>query len=196
MIDTGDKIYAVVWSAIIISALLSRGRGQFKRGAKMALGWLVIIAVVFGGVVYWPELKNSKFYNSLVAGSAAVNEDGSMEFSRADDGHFHINALVNGVSVEFMVDTGAADIVLTREDAKRVGFYESELVFNKIFTTANGRTRAASVKLKNLEIGKYQSGEIYASVNEGELDVSLLGMSFLDRMRSFRVEGDWLILTP
>ena len=189
-------VYAVI-TIIAVLFLLSRySRAHYAKGVRMAALWLAILALVFAGVVYWGDFKNTKFYNSLVSGSAAMKSDGSLEFSRGSDGHFHIYAKVNGQSVEFMVDTGASDIVLTKSDAKKLGFYPSELRFTKIYSTANGLSRGASVKLRNLEIGSYQTGEIYASVNEGELDTSLLGMSFLNKMKSYKIEGDKLIIQP
>jgi len=196
MMEPTEIVYAAVTGIAVLALILGRSKAQYAHGAKMALWWIVILGLTFSVVVYWPEVQNSKLYTSLVGGSAKVHEDGSMEFTRGDDGHFHINAKVNGVSVEFMVDTGAADIVLTKKDAERAGFYANELEFNKLYTTANGKTRGASVKLKNLEVGNYQTGEIYASVNEGELDTSLLGMRFLDKMRQFRIEGDRLVIQP
>lgn len=196
MIETGDKIYAIIWTVIILVALLGRSKAEYLKGAKTAFIWFVIIMAVFTAYTYWQDFKGSKFYTALVPGSALIKEDGTMEFTRAEDEHFHILAKVNGVNVRFLVDTGAADISLTQQDAKRIGFNLNDLKYNKLYSTANGTTRGASVKLKNIEIGDYQTGEFYASVNEGELRTSLLGMSFLNRMKSYKVEGDKLILQP
>lgn len=191
-----DLVYGALALVAIFSIMARKGRAQWKKGFVMAALWLVVLALVFTGVVYWPEVKNSKLYASLDAGSQVTNADGSMEFYRASDGHFHITAKINDQNIEFLVDTGAASITLTQKDAAKAGFYPGELNYNKLYSTANGYTRGAAVELKNLEIGKYQTGPIAASVNEGQLEMSLLGMVFLDKMKSYKIEGDKLVLIP
>jgi aspartyl protease family protein len=144
--------------------------------------------------IYWEDFKNSKFYAGMVAGEGAKSSDGSVAYMRADDGHFHINAEVEGVRVKFMVDTGASSIVLNQADARRIGVDVENLSYDRVYRTANGTTRGASVMLKNMIIGGQVLNNIPASVNKGELDSSLLGMTFLDRLRSYKIEGDSLIL--
>ena len=109
-------------------------------------------------------------------------------------GHFVLEALVNGVPVAFLLDTGASDIVLTIADARRLGFSPQSLSFSQHYRTANGEVRGAPVRLRELRIGQFSLYDIDASVNEAPLTISLLGMEFLDRLRSYRVEDRRLIL--
>lgn len=162
----------------------------------MLFVWVIIILVVALGYVYWPNVQNSKFYASIVPGSPVLNENGEMEFIKAENGHFFIDAEVNGKLVHFMVDTGASDISLNQSDAKKLGIDVNALNYNKLYSTANGMTRGASVKISYLKVGSFELHDLYVSVNEGKLDGSLLGMQFLDKFKSYRVEGNKLVLRP
>jgi aspartyl protease family protein len=109
-------------------------------------------------------------------------------------GHFLIEARVNGVPVDFLVDTGASDIVLTLADAERLGLQPETLRFTQRFATANGEVRGAPVVLREIRIGQFSLFDMPASVNEAPLRVSLLGMSFLERLHGYGVEDGRLIL--
>jgi aspartyl protease family protein len=110
------------------------------------------------------------------------------------EGHFVIEAAVNGVPVTFLVDTGASEIVLTLADARRLGLDSRRLEFSQRFRTANGEVQGAPVRLRELRVGQFSLYDLDASVNSAPLPVSLLGMSFLDRLHGYRVEDRRLIL--
>lgn len=109
-------------------------------------------------------------------------------------GHFVVEAVVNGAPVTFLVDTGASNVVLTMEDAERLGFRPESLRFTERFASANGEVRAAPVVLRELRIGQFSVFDMAASVNEAPLRVSLLGMSFLRRLQGYSVDDGRLIL--
>jgi clan AA aspartic protease (TIGR02281 family) len=109
-------------------------------------------------------------------------------------GHFVIEAVVDGVPLTFLLDTGASDIVLTLEDARQLGFLPQTLEFSQRFRTANGAVRGAPVRLRELRIGQFSLYDLDASVNEAPLAISLLGMRFLDRLNGYQVEDGRLIL--
>jgi aspartyl protease family protein len=109
-------------------------------------------------------------------------------------GHFLVEAVVNGVPIDFMVDTGASHVVLSLQDARRLGFTSTNLHFTQKFQSANGTVRAAPVELRELRIGQLRLFDLEASVNGGPLPISLLGMSFLQRLSSYEVARDRLIL--
>ncbi|MDR0296627.1 MAG: TIGR02281 family clan AA aspartic protease [Rickettsia sp.] len=67
-----------------------------------------------------------------------MNKQGELVISCSNDGHFYINALVNGVKIKFMIDTGASDVALTTSDAKMLGFDLSKLNYTRTYSTANG----------------------------------------------------------
>jgi aspartyl protease family protein len=109
-------------------------------------------------------------------------------------GHFVLEAAVNGTPVRFLVDTGASAVVLAPDDARRVGFQPQSLDFSQRFNTANGVVRAAPVSLREVRLGQLAVYDLPASVNEAPLGVSLLGMTFLKRLRGYEVEDDRLVL--
>jgi clan AA aspartic protease (TIGR02281 family) len=109
-------------------------------------------------------------------------------------GQFLVEAVVNGVPIDFMVDTGASHVVLTLQDARKLGFTPAQLDFTQEFESANGTVRAAPVELRELRIGQLRLFDLEAAVNGGPLPISLLGMTFLQRLSSYEVARGRLIL--
>jgi aspartyl protease family protein len=114
---------------------------------------------------------------------------------RADQrGHVTLDAAVNGASVRFVVDTGASLVALTVEDARAAGIGEGDLVFNRTMHTANGPVRVAPVMLREIRIEQFSVDDVLAVVIE-KLDQSLLGMSFLKRLKSFEMRDGSLTIS-
>jgi aspartyl protease family protein len=115
---------------------------------------------------------------------------------RADArGHFVFDAAVNDRPATFMADTGATVVVLTYEDAVRLGLSPHGLDFSGIAQTANGVSRVAPVMLDRVRVEDITVRNVSAAVAEkGALGTNLLGMSFLGRLRSFQMRGSELIL--
>jgi aspartyl protease family protein len=102
---------------------------------------------------------------------------------------------INGSRVPMVLDTGASAVVLTQEAAKAAGLPLEVLSYTVPVETANGRTRAAAVTLDRLAIGGIVERAVPALVAQpGQLQTNLLGMSFLNRLESWEVRGDKLIL--
>jgi len=114
---------------------------------------------------------------------------------RADRrGHFSLTAAVNGAPIRLVVDTGASLVALTLDDARAAGIGRSELVFNQVTQTANGRVRFAPVMLREIRIEQLAIENVPAAVIEN-LDQSLLGMSFLKRLKSFEMREGALTIS-
>ena len=94
----------------------------------------------------------------------------------------------------FLVDTGASGIALSKRDAERLGLKPEDLRYTAPFSTANGMTRATPVTLDAIKIGPMRAYSVHAWVNEGDLDQSLLGMSYLSTLGRVEIRGDTLIL--
>jgi aspartyl protease family protein len=111
------------------------------------------------------------------------------------DGHFTANVEVNGKTMSMIVDTGASTIVLRPEDAAKAGIDVSRLTYKVPVLTANGRTVAARVYVDKVAIGPLDRQRVEALVAQpGAMTQSLLGMSFLSRLRSYEFSGDFLTL--
>ncbi|MCC6482567.1 MAG: TIGR02281 family clan AA aspartic protease [Sphingomonadaceae bacterium] len=114
------------------------------------------------------------------------------EVRRAADGLFYVMAIVNGTPVKFLVDTGATMVVLTPDDARRVGVSPDGTLYNSSAETANGRTAMARVTLNEMIVGSKRTEAIDAAVVQGNLPVSLLGQNWLAQLNSITISGDKL----
>jgi aspartyl protease family protein len=119
----------------------------------------------------------------------------AVRIRRRGDGHFAANTTVNGVRLQMMVDTGASTVVLRQADAKAAGIDPKSLDYSIPVSTANGQTFAARVRLRSMTIGSIQIDNVDALVAKpGALRESLLGMTFLSRLRSYEFSGEFLTL--
>jgi len=123
-----------------------------------------------------------------------IQAGGVIELPRAPDGHYYLTADVNGATIPFVVDTGASEIVLTREDARTAGIALEDLAYVARAYTANGAVRTAPVRLDRIAVGEIADTGVRAYVNEGEMKQSLLGMGYLQRYSSIEITGNTLIL--
>ena len=124
-----------------------------------------------------------------------VGRGGEVIVNRRLSGEFAIAGRVNGARVTFLFDTGASAVVLTADDARRAGVDASRLVFDVPVATANGGALAAEAQLDQIAIGPIVMRNVSALVaRRGALEESLLGMSFLERLKSYTVERDRLVL--
>jgi aspartyl protease family protein len=122
--------------------------------------------------------------------AATPNE---LSFPADAHGHVFVDALVNGRPVHFLVDTGATEVSLTMADAKAAGIDTDNLNFVVPASTANGTASAAAVTLQDITIGQMPVFQVAALVHP-KLGISLLGQSFLTRLRSYSMQGGQLTL--
>jgi aspartyl protease family protein len=186
---------------LVILAALSAGvaaRLQARPGSTLAhLGaWVLIFATLV--MVYsfrndFNGLKN-RFLAELVPGQGQMVDAHSIAFPRDSDGHYHVYASVDGTQIPFMIDTGATDVVLTPADARMMGLDPAQLSYTMIADTANGRVRGAPVIINEFKLGPITMQDLPAVVNEADMPVSLLGMEFMNRLKSWRVDNDRLTL--
>ena len=119
----------------------------------------------------------------------------AVEIARGNTGEFGLQATINGVNAPMVIDTGATSVVLTWETAKAAGLPLELLAFNVEVETAAGHTRAARLTLDRLAVGKLVERSVPALVvPRGQMKTNLLGMSFLDRLESWEVRPDKLML--
>lgn len=173
--DLPRFVYLVLLLVAVGGYVLVESRRNLGRTLHQAAIWGVIFlgAVAIAGL--WPAIQRA----ARVA-EPVVTDDG-LEVPVAADGHFYVTALVNGARVRFVIDTGASMIVLTERDAMRAGFDTARLTFIGAAQTANGTVATAPVRIARFELAGAVDTDVAASVNGGDLDTSLLGMSWLSR---------------
>jgi aspartyl protease family protein len=117
------------------------------------------------------------------------------ELKASHGGHFVVAANINGTSVTVLVDTGATAVALSYEDAADIGLRPGSLDYNVPVSTANGIAQAARVTIDQIAIDGIEVEDVDGLVlPEGALSGTLLGMSFLSRLDSFKIEDGVLIL--
>jgi aspartyl protease family protein len=113
---------------------------------------------------------------------------------RAADGHFYVEAEVNGRPVRFLVDTGASAVVLTMADAQRVGLPFAVNDFAVIARGASGDVRGQRLRIGSVAIGDQKAFDVDGAVVAEGLDISLLGQSFLTHLGSVVIDRDRMTL--
>jgi aspartyl protease family protein len=132
---------------------------------------------------------------SALLRARAASPARAVQIPRGQGGEFALRAKINGVAAPMVIDTGATSVVLTYETAKAAGLPLELLDYDVDVETAGGHTRAARLTLDRLAIGKLVERSVPALVvPHGQMKTNLLGMSFLDRLESFEVRADRLVL--
>lgn len=195
--EKSHVVYYAIFLVAISASLFARRDISWKTHSQYALAWLGIILVLMVGYSFRDEVKNSRFIGELLPSNARMNDRGEIVLYAREDGHFYVEALVNHTPLLFMVDTGATGISLSRKDAQRAGIEVNRLTYNIPHSTANGISFSASETMGRLEIAGLVFEQLPVSISkEGRLERSLLGMTFLRKLQSYRVEGDVLTLVP
>lgn len=192
----------VVLAALAGSLTLGLRREGLGPVLRSALAWIGVGLVLVTGYSFRDELEPvwRRVAGNLVPAQPVSLAPGVAALRAGTGGHFHAVAEVEAARgaasqrVRFMVDTGASDVALTRDDAKRLGIDVERLRFDVPYSTANGPSMGARVRLERVTIGDIALDNVAGSVVSGRLEQSLLGMSFLRRLTGFEIHGDVLIL--
>lgn len=186
-----DQIARLGYLALLLAAvggwIMVEYRGRLGLALRTAMAWGLIVVGLMAGYGLWQDIRTD------LRPRATVLESGDIRVPRADDGHFYLTLQVNGTPIDFMADTGATNIVLTRQDARRLGIDPKALVYLGEARTANGSVATARVTLEDLQLGPFTDAGVSAWINAGDMDISLLGMAYLGRYR-IEIDGNEMIL--
>jgi aspartyl protease family protein len=184
--DYARLIYLVILLAAVAGWVLAEYRGRLGAALRTAMAWGLIFIGVMAAYGLWTDLRSDVRRQAVMVGDR-------MEAPRAPDGHYYLTLTVGGTPVDFMVDTGASNVVLSRRDAERLGFAADRLLYLGQAQTANGTVRTARVKLTDVALGPWSDPSVAAYVTEGEMDGSLLGMDYLGKFH-LEFASDRLVL--
>jgi aspartyl protease family protein len=204
-VDTDTFGYVALMTALLVflgGGMLTRYGGRAGNMLRDAVTWTALGLALVAVYSYRDELIPfaGRLAGELIPGSAMIVEENpggpvEVKIRKRLDGHFTAKVEVNGKSISMIVDTGASTVVLRPEDAKKVGIDTTGLSYTVPVLTANGRTIAARVRLDSVSLGPLTRQKVEALVAQPDaLTESLLGMSFLSRLRSYEFSGDFLTL--
>ena len=185
------SLYLLMAMMLVLGALFNR-REPLAKLAVMGLAWLAIFG---GGFVLFTfrddlgfiaqRLKTEATGEPMVAGS-------EVRIPMAVDGHFWVDAKINGAPVKFLVDSGATVTTIDRASAIRSGAVASD-ARDQLVRTGNGFIKVARGSAQRLEVATIERENIRLHIVDGD-DMNVLGMNFLSTLTRWSVEGRWLIL--
>jgi aspartyl protease family protein len=158
---------------------------------------VLVFAATIGAVAYNDPGKIARASDAVaeLLHMRAWSSARAVQIARGQSGEFALRAKINGVNAPMVIDTGATSVVLTYETAKAAGLPLELLEYDVDVETAGGHTKAARLTLDRLAIGKLVERSVPALVvPHGQMKTNLLGMSFLDRLESWEVRADRLML--
>jgi len=191
-----NLVYLLIFLVMVLSALSVR-RIPLGFVVRSAAAWAVIIAIVYLGVSYRYELSDgfSQIAENLGLAEQSVSGD-TVRIRMASDGHFWAHVRINGVARRMLIDSGATTTALSQETAAAAGIVTNGGELPVLVQTANGTISAKRVRIGRVALGPLATSNLDAIVSPAFGEVDVLGMNFLSRLRSWRVEQDMLILEP
>ncbi|KIN72804.1 retropepsin-like aspartic protease family protein [Sulfitobacter guttiformis] len=191
---SGDNIASLIYLGLLGLAIggwfFAAGREGVGKTLQMAMIWGFIFLGVVAGYGLWNDVQRQTMRDQVQQIGT-----GQIAVPRQQDGHYYLTLALNGENIRFVVDTGATDMVLTREDARRAGLDPDKLNFIGTANTANGTVRTAPVRLDTVRLGGITDTDVFASVNGGAMEGSLLGMGYLEKWGRIEISGGELRLT-
>ena len=185
--DNPKLIFLSIILIVLLSSYLIAMRNNLTKLFKSAAAWVIIFACFIAGYGVWQDLSKEQPILYSTNGSDII-------INKKQDGHFHATVLVNNVELEFLIDTGATHIVLSKEDAKKLDYDLSKLIFWGKSNTANGIVETAPIRLKSIQLDQFSDTNVLAYINQGSMNQSLLGMSFLNNFSSVEFRNETLTL--
>ncbi|MBB3710618.1 aspartyl protease family protein [Limimaricola variabilis] len=181
--------YLGLLGAAIAGWFLLQNRDRLGQLAQQAVVWALIFVGVIAAAGLWSDIRDDVVPRQTMVGAEGI------EVPQARDGHYYLTLEINGEPIDFVVDTGATDMVLGRNDARRAGIDPEDLVYMGSAATANGTVRTARVTLDSVALGSIEDEGLSAVVTDGDLTGSLLGMGYLRLFGRIEIENGRLMLT-
>ena len=183
--------YILMALMLVVGALMAR-REPAARMFTMALAWVAIFAA---GFVLFTFRDNFSWVAQRLKAEAIgtpVEEGAETRIPMAIDGHFWVDAKLNGRNVKFLVDSGATTTTIDRSTARSAGIDVSSRR-DRVVRTGNGVIRVASGRADELTIGGITRRDVALKIADN-VDLNVLGMNYLSSLSRWGVEGRWLVL--
>ena len=191
MTDRGaDLLLYGILLILPLAALIAR-RPPLGQTLKMALAWVGIFAVGLLIASQWHRLGGitTILNDQQISGTET-------RIRMAEDGHFWADVEIDGVRRRMLIDSGATTTALSPATAAAAGLDLDESPFATVIETANGAVTARTATAHRVTIGTVTATDLGVVSSPAFGDTNVIGMNFLSRLASWRVEGGTLILTP
>ena len=186
-------LYLLMAMMLVLGSLMSR-REPWAKLVKVALMWVTIFGA---GFILFTFRDNLDFVAQRLKAEALgtpVVEGRTVRIPMAIDGHFWVDATINGVPAKFLVDSGATVTTVGNALAVEARLDRVE-AREQLVRTGNGIVKVSSARADTIEVGSIErrNQRVYVADND---DLNVVGMSFLSSLTRWGVEGRWLILEP
>ena len=187
-------VYILMAIMLVLGTLMSR-REKPARMLVMMLAWLSIFGGGFVIFTFRDDLGYVAQRLRSEATGAPVTAGREVRIPMAIDGHFWVDATLNGEKIKFLVDSGATMTTIGTQTARKAGI-EVSPQRSQIVRTGNGLIRVATGRADTLEVGPIERQDMPVHISGTDAELNVLGMNFLSSLHRWGVEGRWLILKP
>jgi aspartyl protease family protein len=184
-------VYILMAMMLVLGSLMAR-REPMAKLITMALAWIVIFAAGFVLFTFRDDFGYLAQRLKAEAIGTPVSQGRETRIPMAIDGHFWVNATLNGHDVKFLVDSGATMTTIDRQTAQDTGVQVSRRR-DQFVRTGNGVIRVSSGRADELNVGDIVRRDVGLQVADND-DLNVLGMNYLSTLSRWGVEGRWLIL--
>ena len=194
--QSAEFVYLIALLVLVISAFMVR-RVPIGKGLKMFAGWVIIFAAAFVAFALKDDIiAFGKRVAQAGSGAPTVVQQGeTLRVKQSYDGHFWVDARVNGKAVRFLIDSGATTTSISAPTAQQLGI-EPSGAFPTHVQTANGVVAVQRGRAGRVEVGTIVREDLPVHISEAFGEMNVLGMNFLSSLSGWGVEGKWLILKP
>ena len=195
MSDTAPNALYLLLIIMLVASSLVGMRLSAGKVAKMSLAWVAIFGVIFALFAFRGEFGalGTRLKQEALGSAEPVVSGQTLRLRKQEDGHFWVDARVNGKPVRFLVDSGATITTVSADDAEAAGLERG--MRGDVVGTANGEIFMPRVTASLLEIGPIRRSDFSVNINPND-GTSVLGMNFLSSLSSWGVQGQELVLTP
>ncbi len=198
---SGDQWPELVWyvgALVLVGSALAARRIKFSAMLRYILIWIAIFMAAYGLFLFRDDLASVwGRARADLGGAPEASVSGSEVIIRRDsDGHFWVNASVNGVAARFLIDSGATTTSVSREFAESAKLTIDRDGYPVLVGTANGDAVMRRGVIERLVVGSIVVNEHPVLIGDAIGDIGVLGMNFLSELKAWRVEGASLTLTP
>ena len=194
--QAAEFIYLMAILVLVVSALMVR-KIPIGKGLQMFAGWVMIFLAAFVAFALKDDFVDlgRRVLQEARGETVAVQTGETIRIKQSLDGHFWVDATLNGESVRFLIDSGATTTSISEDTARRTGI-ERRGGLPAMVRTANGTVMVERGRAQTLRVGNIEREDLAVHISEAFGDMNVLGMNFLSSLSGWGVEGRWLVLRP